>query len=73
LDVSEKIKTAYEGDPETQKLVLGIELAQYKRTAILSLYQSLVEEVLRSGCIDDKTAITPQMHVLIWPNEDRGR
>lgn len=46
----------------------------YLRTQILDSYAMLVERLLeRVEELDANTAITPQMHTLIWPTEQRGR
>lgn len=47
---------------------------QWMRNAILMHYEWLVGVLLqRVEELDANTAITPQMHTLLWPTEERGR
>ena len=49
-------------------------LADWMRGSILTRYHWLVEALLEHvDELDENTAITPQVHTLLWPTEARGR
>jgi 7-carboxy-7-deazaguanine synthase len=71
----EALKREYEttSTPEMFQMMVAQETAAYKQHEILSRYRDLVEYVLHKGFANEMTHITPQMHTLLWPNEEKGR
>jgi 7-carboxy-7-deazaguanine synthase len=73
LVLLEQLKDEHGHDPEQLQMAKAVELGHHKRESILALYESLTASVLKSGAMNALTHITPQMHVLLWPNEEKGR
>ena len=74
--VKEELLYQYEGagaaPPESEN-DLNSEARGVMRLTILERYNWLTQEVLKMGDLHPKVAVTPQMHALLWPTEDRGR
>lgn len=64
------------GSPLTADIAAGSyhEREEWKRDIILERYQWLVEQLMsHAHLFDHRVAITPQLHTLLWPLQDRGR
>lgn len=60
--------------PETEEEIRAWMTVDWKRKVILERYLWLTESLLQEvESLNYNVGVTPQMHTLLWPTEDRGR
>jgi 7-carboxy-7-deazaguanine synthase len=73
-DLTSRLKQMYD-TLEVDENERDMDITSVKRNTILDGYRLLVEELLTKNpnVLGARVTVTPQVHALIWPTEDKGR